>query len=214
MADKVILSEEPSSVKVNIQDPNKPKPAGKMIKVERKVPFWDRVISALFGSDVTSQNLGEHLLNDYAIPTGKKMLNNGIQSTLKRTGDAAQVLIFGKVISSANGPTDYTSFSNPNAVQKIQGAYRVMEQVDTFAFTNKKQAEECRDYLAGRVKTYSSANVNDYYEWINTHLGMNIPLDYNMTDHGWVTDLSDIPVSQRAEGFVIELPRPVYLKRG
>ena len=216
MADKVILSEEPSNVRINIQDPNKPKQqqsAGKMVKVQQKIPFWDRIISALFGSDVTSQNLGEHLLNDYAIPTGKKMLNNGIQSTLKRTGDAAQVLIFGKVINSNNGPTDYTSFSNPNAVQKIQGAYRVMDQVDTFAFRRREDADNCLSYLRGRIKEYGSVGVIDYLEWINANLNMNIPLDYNMTDRGWM-DLNMARVSQSAEGFIIEFPRPYLLKRG
>ena len=216
MAEKVILSEEPGSVKINVQDPNKPKQqgaAGKMIKVPQKVPFWDRVISALFGQDVNSQNLGEHIIKDYAIPTGKKMLNNGIQSTLKRTGDAAQIMIFGKVVNSNNGPTDYTSFSNPNAVTKIQGAYRVMDQVDTFAFRREDDAKECLKYLRGRIQAYGSTSVVDYFEWINDKLGMAIPLDYNMTDRGWL-DLNMARVSQSAEGYLIEFPRPVFLKRG
>ena len=215
MADKVILSEEPNNVRINIQDPNKPKnPAGKMVKVQRKIPWYDKVISGLFGSDVTHDNLGEHILNDWAIPTGKRMLNNGIQSGLKRTGDAAQVLLFGKVVNSNNGPTDYTSFSKPNGVGTVQqGAYRVMDQVDTFAFTMRQKADECLAYLRGKISTYGSASVVDYFEWINTNLGTDIPLDYNMTYRGWV-DLNNARVSQSAEGYIIELPRPVGLKRG
>ena len=215
MADKVILSEEPSSVRINIQDPNKPQQssAGRMIKVKQKIPLKDRIISAFFGNEVNSQNLGEHILNDWAVPMGKRMLNNGIQSGLKRAGDASQMMIFGKVINSSNGPTDYTSYSNPNAVKKIQGAYRVMDQVDTFAFTDQSRAQQCLDYLRGRISTYGSSNIVDYFEWINENLGMNIPLDYNMTDRGWL-DLSSARVSQSAEGYIIELPRPVFLKKG
>ncbi len=216
MADKVILSEEPSSVRINIQDPNKPKAqnsAGKMVKVQQKVPFIDRIISALFGSEVNSQNVAEHIIKDYAIPAGKKMLNNGIQSGLKHAGDAAQVMIFGKVINSNNGPTDYTSFSKPNSVQVVQSVYRVMDQVDTFAFTRKEDADRCLNYLRGRISEYHSVSVVDYFEWINSNLNMQIPLDYNLTDRGWL-DLSMARVSQSAEGYIIELPKPVFLKRG
>ena len=213
--DPVILSEEPSSVKINIQDPNKPKPnaGGKMIKKPAKVPWYDRLISGLFGSDVSHENLGEHILNDWAIPTGKRMLNNGIQNGLKKTGDAAQVLLFGRVVNQTNGPTDYTSFSNPNNVQK-PGGYRVMDQVDVFAFSDKRKADECLAYLRGRIKEYGSASVVDYYEWINTNLeGVDIPLDYNMTYRGWL-DLGNVTITPDPNGFIINFPRPVGLKRG
>lgn len=213
--DPVILSEEPSSVKINIQDPNKPKPnaGGKMIKKPAKVPWYDRLISGLFGSDVSHENLGEHILNDWAIPTGKRMLNNGIQNGLKKTGDAAQVLLFGRIVNQTNGPTDYTSFSNPNNVQK-PGGYRVMDQVDVFAFSDKRKADECLAYLRGRIREYGSASVVDYYEWINTNLeGVDIPLDYNMTYRGWL-DLGNVTITPDPNGFIINFPRPVGLKRG
>lgn len=214
--DKVILSEEPDKIKLNIQDPTKPaNSAGKMIKVNQKIPVKDRVIGALFGPEVNSQNLGQTLVDDYAIPTGKRMLNNAAQNTLKRFGDAVQVLLFGKVINSTSGPTDYTSYSNPdkaNAV-KTQGVYRVMDQVDTFAFAQKNKAEECLAYLRGRIAKYGSVSVVDYFEWINTNLNTEISLDYNMTYRGWI-DLSSARVSVAAEGFIIELPRPIALQRG
>jgi len=216
MADEpIIMSEEPTSVKINIQDPSKPKTVsqgGRMVKRAPKVTFWDKVISALFGSEVNSQNLGQHLIDDYAVPTAKRMINNGIQSGLKRTGDAAQVMLFGKVVNSNNGPTDYTSFSQPNNVQK-PGGYRVMDKVDTFAFTSRQKAIECLEYLKGRIQKYQSVGVLDYFEWINNELNMDIPLDYNMANRGWV-DLSMATVSVAAEGFIIELPRPIALTKG
>ncbi len=212
--DPVILSEEPSSVRINIQDPNKPKqsPGGKLIKKPKKIPWYDRLLSGLFGNDVNHENIGEHFINDWAVPTGKRMLNNGIQSGLKRAGDATQVLLFGRVVNSSNAPTDYTSFSNPNVAQK-PGGYRVMDQVDVFAFTDKRKAEECLAYLRGRIQTYGSASVVDYYEWINTNLQVDIPLDYNMTYRGWV-DLNNVIITPDPNGFIINLPRPVGLKRG
>ena len=212
--DPVILSEEPSSVRINIQDPNKSKqsPGGKLIKKPKKIPWYDRLLSGLFGNDVNHENIGEHFINDWAVPTGKRMLNNGIQSGLKKAGDATQVLLFGRVVSNTNGPTDYTSFSNPNVAQK-PGGYRVMDQVDVFAFTDKRKAEECLAYLRGRIQTYGSASVVDYYEWINTNLQVDIPLDYNMTYRGWV-DLNNVIITPDPNGFIINLPRPVGLKRG
>ena len=209
--DPVILSEEPSSVRINIQDPNKPAAGGKMIKKEKKVPWYDKVISALFGTDVNHENIGEHFINDWAVPTGKRMLNNGVQSGLKKAGDATQMLLFGRVVNSSNGPTDYTSFSDPNVAQK-PGGYRVMDQVDVFAFTMKSKAEECLTYLRGHIREYGSSSVLDYYEWINTHIPVvEIPLDYNMTYKGWM-DLNNVGIIPDPNGFIINFPRPVGLK--
>lgn len=213
--DKVILSEEPNhpnQVRLNIQDPTKPKPnAGKMIKKQQKVPFLDRVISAFCGGNVDRSNLGEYILKERLEPIGLRMLNNGIQSTLKRTGDAAQVMLFGRVVNSSNGPTDYTSFSNPNVIQP--GGYRVMDQVEVFAFRNKNDADACLAYLKGRLQTYRSVGVLDYFEWINEYLHMDIPIDYSMADRGWY-DLNNVTVLPDPNGFVINFPRPVFLKRG
>lgn len=208
----VILSEEPSSVKINIQDPNKPKQnAGKVVKREQKKSFWDKVIGAFFGPDVNSQNLGQHFVDDYAVPTAKRMINNGIQTGLKRTGDAAQMMLFGRVVNSSNGPTDYTSFSQPNG-SVANGGYRVMDQVDVFAFTDKRKAEECLAYLRGRIGTYGSAGVLDYWEWINDNLKMDIPLDYNMANRGW-KDLSNVRIMTDPNGYIIDFPRPIALQR-
>ena len=214
--DPIILSEEPSKVRINIQDPNKPKSnaGGKMIQKEKKIPFWDRVVSAFFGKDVNTHNVGKYLVDEWAVPTGLKMLNNGIQSTLKRTGDAAQVMLFGRVVNSNSGPVDYTSYSKPNGNVASPGGYRVTEHVDVFAFTNKSKAEECLTYLRGRIQTYKSVGVLDYFEWINDNVpGVEIPLDYNMANRGWV-DLSNVTVMPDPNGFIINLPNPVFLKKG
>lgn len=212
--DRVILSEEPGQVKISVQDPNKPKQGagGKMITRKQKVPFLDRVIGAFFGADVDRSNVGEHILNDFAVPVGKRMVNNAVQGSLKRIGDASQVMLFGKVVSSSNGPTDYTSFSNPNGQpQRQQGAYRVMDSVEVFAFRDKNSAIACLNYLRGRIREYGSASAVDYFEWINSNLNMDIPLDYNMTYRGWV-DLSNVTITPDPNGFIINLPRPVGLK--
>ena len=215
--DPIILSEEPKNVKINIQDPNKPKQnaGGKMIKKEQKVPWYDRIIGAFFGKEVNKDNLGEYLVNNWAVPTGKRMLNNAAQSGLKRTGDAVQMMLFGHVVNSSNGPTDYTSFSNPNAATpSAPGGYRVTDQVDVFAFRDRSKAEECLAYLRGRIHTYNSVGVLDYFELINSNLpGVDVPLDYTMANRGWF-DLNNVTISPDPNGFIINLPRPVFLKKG
>ena len=212
--DPVILSEEPSSVKININDPTKPKqnPAGKMIKKTVKIPWYDKIIAALFGPDVNHENIFDHFLKDWAEPTAKRMINNGVQSGLKRAGDATQVMLFGRVVNS-NGPTDYTSFSQPGGNLNAPGGYRVTDQVDVFAFRDKNKAEECLAYLRGRINVYKSVGVLDYFEWLNDNLHAEIPLDYSMVDRGWV-DLSNVNVLPDPNGFIINFPRPIYLKRG
>ena len=212
----VIMSEEPGNVRINIADPKKPKVAGsggKMIKKEQKIPLLDRLISAYCGKSVTRQNLGEYILKERIEPAGLRMANTLIQNTLKRTSDAAQMMLFGRVVNSSTGPTDYTSFSNPNNVNAKPGGYRVSNQVDVFAFTNLAKAEECLAYLRGRIREYGSAGVLDYWEWINSNLNMDIPLDYNMTNLGWV-DLNNCTIKPDPNGFVIDLPRPIILRKG
>ena len=206
--ERVILSEEPRDIRVNIQDPTKPssKQIATAKKVQQKPKLGDKVIGAFFGQEVNSQNLGEHLLNDYAVPTGKKMLNNAAQSTLKRVGDAVQVLLFGKVVSSNNGPTDYTSFSNPNVAQRPT-AHKLMNSVEQFAFSTRNDAARVLEYLRGKIATYGSASVLDYYEAVNE------PVDYMMANQGWM-DLSTAQIRIAPEGFIIDLPRPIALKRG
>lgn len=215
MADeKIILSEEPGSVRVSTVDPTKPKQSGggKMITKKQKVPFLDRVIGAFFGTDVNRENVGDHILNDWAVPVAKRMANNAVQGSLKRVGDATQVMLFGKVVNQNNGPVDYTSYSNPNGQHAPKaGAYRVMDQVEVFAFSDKNAAIACLNYLRGRISTYGSASVVDYFEWINTNLNCEVPLDYNMTYRGWV-DLSNVVITPDPNGFIINLPRPVSLK--
>lgn len=212
--DPVIFSEEPQKMKINIQDPNKQKATngGKMVKIEKKKSFLDRVIGAVFGNDeVNTTNVGEHFMNDFAEPLGKRLLNNAVQGALKKTSEATQTLLFGHVVNSVDGPTDYTSFSSPNKVKP--GGYRVMDRVDVFAFTDKNKALECLAYLRQRIQTFGSAGVLDYFEWINDNLNQEIPLDYNMANKGWV-DLSNVTISVDPNGFIINLPNPIGLKKG
>ena len=212
--DPVILSEEPSSVRININDPNKSKKntGGQMVKRQQKIPWYDRVIGAFCGQDVNHENLLEHVVKNWAVPTGQRMLNNGIQSGLKRASDATQMMIFGRVVNSQNGPVDYSSYSQQSNIP-APGIYQVTQAVDVFAFRDRSKAEECLAYLKGRIATYQSVGVLDYFEWLNDKLGAGISLDYNMADRGW-KDLSNVTVKPDPNGYIIDFPRPVFLKRG
>lgn len=212
--DPVILSEEPKNVRINVQDPNKPKQnsGGQMVKRQRKIPWYDRVIGAFCGQDVNHDNLLEYVVKNWAVPTGQRMLNNGIQSGLKRASDATQMMIFGRVVNTQNGPVDYTSYSQQGATPS-PGIYQVTQAVDVFAFRDINKANECLAYLKGRIATYQSVGVLDYFEWLNDKLGAGISLDYNMADRGW-KDLSNVTVKTDPNGYIIDFPRPVFLKRG
>lgn len=204
--DPVIMSEEPKSIKLQIDDPTRKKAQVSVQKVEKKPGFLDKLISAFLGSDVNRSNMGQHILDDYAIPTGKRLLNNSIQSGLKKASEAAQIMIFNKVISQPGGPTDYTSFSKPEVAKPT--VYKMADNVETFEFSSRDDAFKCLTYLKGRIQEYGSASVLDYYEYIGQ------PLDYNMSDRGW-KDLSYATISSSSQrGFVIEFPRPIVLKKG
>lgn len=205
----VILSQEPSAVRINIEDPSKPKnPQKYTSKAPPKESVGTKVKHAFFGPDV--DKVGQYVLTEYLEPAGKRMLNNATQSVLKKIGEGVQVLIFGKVINSQNGGVDYTSFYNPgiNTQQNnAPKAYKLMDAVDTFTFATRNDAQETLAYLKGRIATYRSASVADYYE----HIGA--PVDYMMVDRGWI-NLENARVISTPAGFEIELPRPIALKRG
>ena len=210
--DPVVLSEEPESLKLKINDPTKPapvKPTVQVKKIEPKPKAIDKAIGAFFGNDVNSQNVGEYVLKEWAEPTAKRMANNAAQGLLKKIGSAVQVLLFGKVLDNTNGPTDYTSFSKPGAVQPTQlpSAHKLMEEVEQFAFSSRTDALQVLEYLRGKIATFGSVSVLDYYEAVHE------PVNYLMADKGWM-DLSTAEVAVAPEGFVIKLPRPILLKRG
>ncbi len=206
----VILSQEPGSVKISIEDPTKPKqPAKYKDRLPPKETTSTKLKHAFFGPDV--DKVGDFVLEEYLKPAGKRMLNNASQSILKKIGDGIQVLLFGRVISNQNGGVDYTSFYNPNVAPGGQPqapkAYKLVDAVDTFTFATRHDAEETLSYLRGRIATYKSASVADYYEHIQA------PVDYMMVDRGWI-NLDNARVISNPSGFIIDLPRPIALKRG
>lgn len=208
--DPVILSTEPNAqIKINIEDPTKPKTQPKFTKrIEAKESMSTKLKHAFLGPDV--DKVGDYVLKEYLEPTGKRLLNNTAQGLLKHIGNGIQVLLFGKVITNQNGGVDYTSYYNPNVGSQNnqqQKAYKVMDAVDVFALS-KTDADETLAYLRGRIREYGSASVIDYYE----HIGA--PLDYMMADRGWKNLDSARVLPMPGNGYYIDLPRPIYLKRG
>lgn len=210
--DPVILTtEQPGVVKINIDDPNKPKlPPKYTQQIKAKPSFGAKMKHAFLGSEV--DDVGDYILKQYLEPTGKRLLNNTIQTILKTISNGAQVLLFGKVVSDQNQGVDYTSFYNPNIApnnnnNNQQKAYKVMDAVDTFVLS-KADADETLAYLRGRIREFGSSSVVDYYEHIHA------PVDYMMVDRGWVNLDSARVLPMPGNGYYIDLPRPIYLKRG
>lgn len=208
--DPVILNHDPNpQIKISIEDPSKPKKPKYTQQIKAKESVGTKLKHAFLGPDV--DDVGNYLLKEYLEPTGKRLLNNGAQGILKHIGNGIQVLLFGKVINQQqNGGVDYTSFYNSNIGpngQQQQKSYKVMDAVDTFTMS-REDALETLAYLRGRIQQFGSASVLDYYEHINA------PLDYMMSDRGWKS-LDGVQVlPMPGNGFYIDLPRPIYLKRG
>ena len=208
----IVMSEEPEQVRINVVDPTKPQPqkpklTGTAKKIPKEPGLKDKVIKSFFGPEVNSGNLGDHIMKDYVEPTALRMVNNAAQGILKGLSNGIQVFLFGKVLNQNGVQTDYTSFSNPNVVAKAPAVHKLMDQVETFAFGSREDAFAMLNYLKGRITSYGSVSVLDYYE------AMNEPVDYMMADRGW-TDLSTATVNVAPEGFIINFPRPIALKKG
>lgn len=207
----VILSTEPTSVKINLEDPNKPKQPKYLKQIPAKESTGSKLKHAFLGPN--ADNAGEYILKEYLEPTGKRLLNNTLQMILQKIGNGIQILLFGKVVTQQNQGVDYTSFYNPNIGANQQNNYqqpvarKVMDAVDTFALT-QEFAYETLEYLKGRIRAYGSASVVDYYEKIGASV------DYMMVDRGW-TNLDGVKIlPMPGNGFYLDLPRPIYLKRG
>ena len=204
----VILSQEPQAVKINIQDPSKPKNQPKFInRTPPKETIGTKLKHAFLGPDV--DKVGEYVVTEYLEPAAKRMVNNASQNILKKIGDGIQILLFGKIVNSQAG-VDYTSFYNPNVApgqNTQQKAYKLLDAVETFTFPTNAAATDALNYLRGRITTYGSTSVSDYYEYIGA------TVDYMMVDRGWI-NLSNARVISTPDGFIIDLPRPIALKRG
>lgn len=205
----VILRSDPAEVRINIDDgkPKKAKEAQYLSRTPAKQSFGTKMKHAFLGPDV--DNAGDYILNEYLVPTGKRMVNNASQNILKKIGDGIQFLLFGKVIQGKERYEDFTSYSKPNQGQGQTNtmAYKVADAVDTFALTNEK-AHETLAYLRGRIREYGSTSVLDYYEYIGA------PMDYTLSDRGWKNLDSATIKPMPGTGFYIDLPRPIFLKKG
>ena len=200
-----------NQVNITIRDPNSPVQDKKIIsgnvkRVKTKEKAGKKFVHAFFGEDV--ENPGEYIVDNYLVPTGLRMLNNAGQTILKHASDGLQMLLFGKVVNQNNGQTDYTSFSNGGQSIQQPTARRLVDAVETFVFGTRVDAERVLNEMRGRIGTYGSVSVLDYYEMVGA------PIDnmaYVFKDRAW-TNLDSARVLSSPEGFVIDLPRPISLR--
>ena len=212
MADEqkpVILDNQ---VNITIRDPNAPKKpviqgTVKRVKGPKPKEKWTKkFIHAVLGQDVDDP--GKYILDNYLVPTGLRMINNTGQTVLKKLSDGLQVGCFGRVVNQNGGFTDYTSYSNPGVAPVQPKTFRLMDSVETFAFATRADADRVLNELRGRLQAYGSISVLDYYEMVGAPADV---MQYVLKDRGWV-NLDNARVMTSAEGFIIDLPRPISLK--
>lgn len=151
------------------------------------------------------------ILSDVAIPAAKDLISDAVSEGVDR-------LLFGESVGrrsgrSTNQKSGYVSYNrySSNSRQhsdprekKVNKAPRSRHGFDDVILSSRQEADEVLDQLYTMLDQYESVTVADFYSLIG------LETKYTDDDWGW-TELKGSGVRKTREGFVIELPEPIFL---
>ncbi len=195
------------SNKLTIQKTEKKKPAkiakGK-VSTKKKSP-GKKLVESFIEDD--ADNVFDYVLHDVLIPAAKDTISDAIKS-------AIDMVLFGEKRPDGvrrNGGKSYISYGtmynrvgerDRRVPRQRQNSRHIFEDV---ILENRGEAEEVLDYMVDMLCTYDCVSVADLYDMVG------ITGEYTDNDYGWV-NLSTAQVKRVREGYLIDLPKPVYLK--
>ena len=182
--------------------------------IQKKPNIFKRTARSMVADDV--QNVGDFVVTDILVPALRNLLYDVIVGGAGRTifGTAAARRpgmnpgLFG---TAQNLKTAYHNASNPAAStapapQGMSKQAQARFDFSEISLTDHSEALYIIELLKQRVGEYGTASVADLYDLLG-HTGA-------FTDQNWGwTDLTNARVHQNRNGFVLDLPHPVPLKR-
>lgn len=172
--------------------------------VTRKPPVWKRVAHSMVADDV--QNVGDFIIIDVIVPAIKNLIadiiGQGTNRVLFGTSRARRRDTVGPVGSLK---TAYHRVSEPEP-RALGREARARHDFDQIILDSRAEAVEVLEALIAQVVRYNQASVSDLYDLVG------VTGSWTDQRYGW-TNLDDADVRQAKGGFLIDLPRPIDLRR-
>ena len=172
---------------------------------KKKTPGQRFTETFLNNGDVRS--IGSTILIDVIVPAFKEMLFNSIR-------DGFSMLLWGDTRASKNRNgniiRDYTSYSNYSYSSTIHSRPDIPRSDDSpkynnLVFENRADAEDVVYHLRESLNRYDSVTIMNLYELV----GIGTNSQHNKW--GW-TDLTNVRIRHVRDGYLLELPPPIYLE--
>lgn len=186
--------------------------------VTRKKKSFAKQFSELFvGAD--GGNISTYLIQDIIVPTAKNIVRDVTEAITDAIKGGIEMQLFGESshrrepIHNRPGEsrTNYTKFSKPSNNNSRDRNSRQPTDKTTSNFHSgdikvgsHREANDVIRGLNSRIREYGEATVED----LNDLLG--ITGDFPDSDYGWY-NLNTARVRSGRSGYLIDLPRPVYL---
>lgn len=175
----------------------------------RKRSLRHRVGDLFTGSD--GQSVGSFLWWDMIVPMSRSMVYDLAEGAARRTflGDSRMPSRGGSGFGYGGGmPTNYGRYSTPSAppMPSISRDGRRNHDFGEISIPERHRAEAARAELYRCIEKYGVARVADFYDAVG--------ITPNPQDDRWGwDDLGGGRIRRVADGFVLELPRPVPIDR-
>lgn len=197
------------SERVKAQEPKKEIQKITTGKVTVKKPGLGKKIADTFLEDDV-EHVKTYLIKDVVVPA--------IKDTIVDMGCSALEMIFGsrgrsfgrKVASRASSYTNYSSISykgeRTDRLRRREDREPMGDISQGIIVETRGEAEDVIFRMADLIEEYGMATVADLYSLVG-HTG-----DFQSNKWGWETVASARAVRQRGGGFLIDMPKPIYLE--
>lgn len=182
----------------------------------KKKTFGEKFKETFIKED--AKDVGDYLLHEILIPTITETIVNSFKN-------AIELFFFGEVSRGGNSRNgrgnntyvSYSSYSSRNQQDMRRGSSRYDNRTRNISdngdiiFNSRSTAQEVLNELFDIISQYRCVSVADYYEEVKRRVDIDIPSSHQDNNWGW-TNLSytDI-IPARGGGWIIDLPKAVYL---
>lgn len=162
----------------------------------RKKPLGKRIRDVFINED--KETLRGFIIMDVLVPEIKEMIRQTVD-----------VVLFGEASSRGRSPKkeskiQYNSiYSNKKPQTRSERAN--VKDINDLIFESRGEAEEVLSNLVDFTVDYDVATVADLYDLVG------ITGSFTDNKYGW-TDLSSSSVTRIREGYVLNLPKPIYVE--
>lgn len=166
---------------------------GKVL-TKKKSPL-NRLISTFIAEDIT--DVKNYLIEEVAIPYVKDAILDGMEMLL--TGKTR-----GRTYKNEK-KTNYSYISsNPSRNNRSSGDTRRKTDFNNLIFETRAEAEEVLSRMIDALETFQVVSIADLYDLCG--------VTGEITDYKWGWEnLSSADVKRDREGYILNLPKPIYL---